>query len=494
MGRLNCKYLAVRMLSLEDFEKVRKYVRERDCNAIGIKCKKIFVLSNRNGIMFRFNNGVETFKKHLGLRNVPQRVTAINQNVDILGDVVKKNSKLFHKRGGVETFGDWTYAFCVNKYLCNSSKEYEVKKNNSIIAKEGALGAVYRNAMDYCTALKQEQAFKQLQQDTEVASLCKRDLPNGKCIEAKFAPYGQYENTAQGRLEAEKHGHTVLIESHLGDGTSENPLCNRRKHYVIYSESSGWGKSTFANFLVKNYNAQRINQLNNFCGIRDNIQFLVLDEYGGGFSDENLKLITSGDASGFTGNRKSHGKGWSPRPDLQLIFLMNKCLFAYHGHYDSKLQRRVIDQSLRDTFTQRFIHIKLDSTPIHDENVDVILHCNPAILSNEEKIKYFIYEYYTCCTTKKEKRMENIKFCCQFDKNLFLELSDSAKHEENTDKIKFVKRVQRVLAEKSKPMIKMYLYYLRGYINENLSAYIDLSEHDLDHMLSIIDNLVFDCS
>lgn len=489
MVRLNCKYLGIRLFSAEDFARVQNYVSKGEYNAIGIKSKNIFVLGNQNGSLFRFNNGVQTLKKHIGLLKVPERITARNKKGDVLSDVVKKHSKFFYSRTGVEFFGDWTYSFCTEKYLYHPSKKYEVKRNNDIIAKEGALGAVQKYAMDYSTALKQEQAFKQIQQDNETAAFCCKDLPNGKCIEAKFAPYGQFEDTPMGKLQAEKYSRTISITSHLGEGITNNTILNRRKHYVIYSESSGWGKSAFANFLVKNYNAQRITQVNNFCGIRENVQFLVFDEYGGGFSDENLKLITSGDASGFTGNRKSHGRGWTPRPDLQLIFLMNKCLFAYHGHYDSKLQRRVIDYSLRDTFGKRFIHIKLDSSPFHDETVDVIRFCDPSILSNVEKLKYFVFEYYTCCIVQKYKRLQNINFCCDADSGLLKKLEKYSKCQEKLDKIKFVKKVQKILEEKCKPMIKMYLYCFRRYIHENLKSYVSLSDLEFDEMLTAIDDL-----
>lgn len=477
------------MLLCEDFERVRNYVSERELNAVAIKSKKIFVLAKKNGSMFRSYKGMETLRNNIGLKNVPDRILPKNHNGDILSDIVKKYSKFFQNQSSVEVFGEWTFPFLVEKYLHTSCKEYEVKRNNDIIAKEGALGAIQKNVMDYNSALKQENAFRQLMQEKETMSFSQLDVPNGEFIEVKFTPYCQYENSENGRLEAEKYSRTVLIKSHLGEGVGTSSVLNRCKHYVIYSESSGWGKSTFANFLVKNYNAQRITHVNNFCGIRENIQFLVLDEYGGGFSDENLKLITSGDASGFTGNRKSHGKGWTPRPDLQLIFLMNKCLFSYHGKYDNKLQQRVMDYSLRDTFRQRFIHVKLDSTPLHNEDIDILRYCSPSILSNEEKIKYFAYEYYTCCIARQKQRLENIYFCCGTDTALLHELENNTKSNKSTDKMEFVRKVQKVLEEKSKPLIKMYLVRLKKYVGQSLSMYISLSETDLDDMFTAIDEM-----
>jgi hypothetical protein len=488
MPRYNCKYLGIELSCDTDFKKVKTFVLQKDMNGVGIEEKKVFVFSNKNGNMIRYT-GLESLKNLIGLLYIPKRIKATTRCSDVLSYIVKKHSELFMNGNQIETFGQWTISYCTNKYLKPSSKEIEIKVNNDIIAREGAIGAVRKNAMDYSTALKQELAFRQIKEDRETEEFCKRDIPNGQLLEIPFAPYGQFPNSEEGRKEAVKHSKLVYIRSHLGEGTADCYGINRQKHYVIYSESSGWGKSTFAFYLLKHHNAQIITHVNNFCGIRENIQFLILDEYAGGFSDENLKLITSGDASGFTGNRKSHGKGWTPRSDLQLIFLMNRCLFAYHGDYNNKLQRKVINQSLRDTFNQRFIHVKLDSNPVHDEHVDILRFCPFDIMENHEKIKYFAFEYYVCCVALQRQRLENIIFCCGTDQIGMLEqLKHDARTQVEYDMKTFITKVRNSLLDKNKSMIKMYLYRLQKYINEKLSPYMELPDTELDQLYSIVDD------
>ena len=488
MPRLNCKYFAVQVDCDIDFDKLKKYVVEKHMNGVSIENKKIFVFGKQNGSMLRYKNGLVTLTKKLGLSKLPLRITGPSKRADVLSHIVKSNAELFKTNNGIQTYGAWTIQFCNSKYLkhCSKGLTNSIKLHNDIIAKEGAIGAVKRNTMDYCTALRQEQAFQQIRDSVTSNDYCNKDVPNGHYIFAKFAPYGKYKNHAH---EAEKYARFIKIKSHLGEGVNDKCTIHRKKHYVIYSKESAWGKSTFANMLVKNYNAQRITHVNNFCGIRENIQFLILDEYSGGFSDENLKLITSGDASSFTGNRKSHGKGWIPRPDLQLIFLMNESLFAYHGKYDSKYQCRVINQSLRDTFGQRFIYIKLDSTPYHDEAVDILRFCMPSILTINERMRYLAYLYNKWYILQRQQRLDNIDFCCGKNYNLLNQVQYDEVKEDRLDKHKFITEIQKKFNYKSKTMLKIIVIGLKNYINDSLHLRISMSVSDLDDLHNIIDQI-----
>ena len=492
MSRLNCKYFAFRLFSSADFEKVKAYLLQQQLNGLCIESQKICVFSKQDGTLLRFRKGINTLSKNMGLTELPKRIMPPTKRGDVLAFVVKNNAEAFRNGIGVETYGTWTISFCIKRYLKQhkSSKTKSIQLNNEIIASEGAIGAVKKNVMDYCTALKQEQAFKQITEELGNEAYCKKDVPNGNYITVNFAPYGQFDNSVEGRSEAEKYSKTVKIVSYLGEGLSVGGTVTRKKHYVIYSNSSAWGKSTFANMLVKKYNAQCITHVNNFCGIRENIQFLILDEYSGGFSDENLKLITSGDASTFTGNRKSHGRGWTPRPDLQLIFLMNCPLFAYHGKFNNKMQSRMVDQSLRDTFSQRFIHIKLDSTPIYNEEIDIIKYCVPSILTHVEQMKYFAYLYHKLCITQKENRLNYVQFCCGDNIETLQQIQYSEAQEDLLDKQKFISKLHSCFPGQSKTMLKIHMFGLAKYIQEHLCSHMELSQADLRVLHLAIDSVI----
>ena len=492
MTRINCRYIAVQLNCSEDTKKLETHILDEDMNAIKIIEHNIFVYSKQNGSTIRYKKGIHTLKKRINLVSLPKRIFPPVQKGDVLGFIVKSYSDLFYNNIGICTYGHWSITYCVQRYLNeqNIAKLNIIKANNNVIAKEGALGAIRRNLMDYCTALRQEQAYKQISQEVGLEEYNGKDVPYGDCILARFAPYGRFPNTDEGKCEAEKYSKTVKINSHLGEGVKEGLKIQRKKHYVIYSKSSAWGKSTFADMLVQKYNAQRITQVDNFIGIRENVQFLVLDEYSGGFSDDQLKKITGGNASSFAGNRKSFGRDWIPRPDLQLIFLMNECLFAYHGKYNPKTQTKIIDGSLRDTFGERFIHIKLDSCPYHDENIDLLRFSLPSTFSNEEQIKYIAYLYNKYFILQRRKRIESINFCCGDDHVILSDVQYNAYEEDILDKKRFLSKVCKKFSKNSKAMLKVYMIGLQKYIKESLQ--IEFFDSDLTDLHFIIDTTIDD--
>lgn len=486
------------MKCADDFAKVKRYVIRTEMNGIAIEKLQVIAFGKKNGTFIQLKRGIEGFSNQIQLSLIPCRFPRDVVRKDVIYYLVKKYSKLFKENKAVRLYGDWTLSFLQEKYFNKFNKtktnSSDIKVNNQIIASEGAMGAIEKNVMDYSNALKQEQAFLQIKEEKTKKDYCKLDIPNGQILSVTFAPYGNFDNTVQGRAKAEKLSVKVDIVSRLGEGCcAENGI--KKKHYVIYSESSGWGKTRFADFLVQKCNAQNVSQVNNWCGIRDNVQFLVFDEYDGRFSNEMLRLLTSGNASLFTGNRKSHGKGWVPRPDLQCIFLMNKPLFAYHGVFDKKLQRKVIDKSLWHTFDQRFIHIKLDKNDIHNEDIDVLRYCLPSILNISQKMKLLTYEYYVNCIVPAENRNKDIKICLHdIVETLEIDTLKKTIHiaEKRKDRRKFIKRLQCILDTNNVELLKIYLLYFKKHLKNNFKNTILFTDNDFDCLLHDIEEYFLD--
>ncbi len=188
------------------------------------------------------------------------------------------------------------------------------------------------------------------------------------------------------------------IVSHKGDGTGSRTIVTtpdergfpvysvsrdndpnrfvKKKHYFFYSKRPGYGKTTFSEDLKNNFNASYITDLNNPTGVSKDSQFLIVDEYGGTtrkFNMEDLKGLTSGNASAYTGNRKSYGESFKPRPDVQLILLSNEHLFSCMGDYMGQNKPRQISLGNANLLRDRFHIHRLDESS-DDEFTDSERH------------------------------------------------------------------------------------------------------------------------
>ena len=169
----------------------------------------------------------------------------------------------------------------------------------------------------------------------------------------------------------------VQIEGYKND----HPNFVKRKHYYFYSKNPGYGKTTFILKLLRWLNASQVTDTHNWMNISKYAQFLVIDEFSPDkkITLGNLKTLTSGDASAFAGNRKSHGLTFQPRKDAQLIIFSNYHLFDVMGtknlvsHNDVRQVTQQTAKILKDRF---FIH-RLDeseSNEIETEKFDSYLH------------------------------------------------------------------------------------------------------------------------
>ena len=147
----------------------------------------------------------------------------------------------------------------------------------------------------------------------------------------------------------------------------------KRKHYYFYSKDPGYGKTTFIQALMSQTNASQVTDTNNWMNVSKDAQFLVIDEYNHDkkISMGNLKVLASGNASAFAGNRKSYGLTFQPRRDAQLIIFSNYHLFDVMGTKaldpDSGL-RKITEQEAK-ILSDRFFIYRLDETKSEDPMV-----------------------------------------------------------------------------------------------------------------------------
>ena len=152
----------------------------------------------------------------------------------------------------------------------------------------------------------------------------------------------------------------------------------KKRHYFIYSNQPGYGKTTFVYELLQHLNASWITDFNNFSGVRENAQFLIFDDFSheSKLSYRDLCLLTGGNASFFSGRKKKPRKSpYIPRPDAQVIIFSNNHLFECIGKYDSKTRRRNVEYFTAKKMIDRFHIIKLDDEE-ETEIEDAVSHIN----------------------------------------------------------------------------------------------------------------------
>ena len=126
-----------------------------------------------------------------------------------------------------------------------------------------------------------------------------------------------------------------------------NDLKTKQKHYWLYSREAGYGKTyTILNEIYKKYSSDVVGDPKNFCGVSENVQFLIFDEYSINkkLNFEDLKSIASQDSSMAKINRKSHGESYKPAEDVQVIILSNFSPYEVYGTYNHKENNRIMDK------------------------------------------------------------------------------------------------------------------------------------------------------
>jgi len=148
--------------------------------------------------------------------------------------------------------------------------------------------------------------------------------------------------------------------------------CIKRKHYAIYSELAGFGKTYHMERLKEMYNVHIVNDTNNWTTVPSNAQILVLDQVGyvhNRLDFENLKALTSGTGASFSGNCKTYGDSFIPRKDVQVIMLSNRSPYEIYGKWNAALGRRIMTREEMDQFHARFNVFRLDGSVLEDRRL-----------------------------------------------------------------------------------------------------------------------------
>ncbi len=142
----------------------------------------------------------------------------------------------------------------------------------------------------------------------------------------------------------------------------------KRRHYYIYSDEAGYGKTHFLSVLEKTANACFITDPGNLSDVRESAQLLLLDEAAPDrcLSFADLKALCSG--SGF-------------RPDVQVVICSAVCPYSLYGDRDDETRGyRVMGEAAYSAFNERFHVVKLDGNLSEDR----AKFLDPAMLTRAE--------------------------------------------------------------------------------------------------------------
>ncbi len=197
----------------------------------------------------------------------------------------------------------------------------------------------------------------------------------------------------------------------------------KQRHYYIYSDARGYGKTYFLSLLENRFNACFVNDVNNFFDVRQSAQLLLFDEMARSkcLSYANLKSLCMGKGCGI--NRKSHGASFRPREDVQVVICSNSSPFDLYGVWDNKSQRYVMTSSDYSTFAQRFFVVKLDGSV----ELDRLRVCDPFGMTEEDRRKALVCIVdgplgngsegkLVKATVVRERLEEAVAFCIQLRK------------------------------------------------------------------------------
>ena len=140
----------------------------------------------------------------------------------------------------------------------------------------------------------------------------------------------------------------------------------KRRHYYIYSDEGGYGKTRFLSLLEKTANACFITDPGNLSDVRETAQLLLLDDAA---PDRCLSFADL--------------KALCVRSDVQLVICSRVCPYSLYGDRrdDEPRGYRVMGEAAYSSFSERFHVIKLDG----DLSVDRVKFLEAALLTPEEK-------------------------------------------------------------------------------------------------------------
>jgi hypothetical protein len=210
----------------------------------------------------------------------------------------------------------------------------------------------------------------------------------------------------------------------------------KKKHYWIYSDKANFGKTAFCQTFIEKCRAHEVNDVKNFCGVPCNAQFLLFDEVSP--TDKKLPLATMKGLTGGTGtssafNRKSFGSSYTPRKDVQAVFLSNHSPYEVYGTWNKSLDIPVMTAATRSQIHSRLNIFKLDGDPKADE----IRYGEPSECSFPDIIESFCQDW---------KRQTNV----QEDREQATKVLTGEKPEEEEKKKKTTTKKKKKVNKKKK--------------------------------------------
>lgn len=221
----------------------------------------------------------------------------------------------------------------------------------------------------------------------------KQDIPRGDHIRFRcFRTNEEYRitsalgenchNMGEEPMDASTSGLVRRVDGDTGSATyvmmDSDEQFTKKKHYYFYSKQPNFGKSTVVGMLMQYTNSTMIRHVKDFSGVNEDAQFLVMDEYGTDvnvFSMEDIRRLTSGNASVFMGRIKGAKRHFEPRPDAQLLIFGNTHLFDTLGKMDKKDGCRKVSHQDAAMIVSRFhIHRMDESDSNETEEEDRARH------------------------------------------------------------------------------------------------------------------------
>ena len=338
--------------------------------------------TRQNNAAFNYKNGCSSLAKKLKVD--PKAVSLIN---------IRKNQKMpdhfFDLLDPSKAFdsqitmavGRYAESAMIKAHIDTSLRQNKNRQVCSKIRDEGALKAVESGTLSV-GQLKSAKAYEaELSKEKEKVERLAREIPNGHCLmftcfktDISYKIFSRLgENVAKNRKEerlVSYQDESGTVHMIVGDGE----LSTKRKHYYFYGRAPGYGKTTFITSLIKHTNAAVVADLHNWTNVLEDAHFIVIDEYGlktNRLSLDDLKRLTSGNASTFAGNRKSYGSSYIPRNDAQLIIFSNNHLFEAMGVKDPKDGVRKVSMKNAEILSDRFHIYRLDEVAPGDLDHEV---------------------------------------------------------------------------------------------------------------------------
>jgi len=312
-----------------------------------------------NSRKLHLKSGVWTLQKSLGLSRIPIRLDCYdplpdNFILNYFGDGYDE-AKIYHTFG--EKFTRVRINFLVQHY---AEREYNRMMNRHILSSD-TVKLVEDGTISVLKVSRVEQGKKLLQRNM-------REICHNPDLEGPITLFFEkWVTDPTVKRPVKMVGGFPPVEVTLVGRPGQTKI--KLKHYAIYSKLPGFGKTYQLTRLSEQYNIHFVNDPKNWTTVPSSAQFLVFDEVGyfhNRLDFENLKALTGGTTSAFTGNCKMYGDSFTPRDDVQVVMLSNRSPYDIYGRWDATLRRRIMTREEMEQFHERFEVFRLDGSVEED--------------------------------------------------------------------------------------------------------------------------------